>query len=243
MTDVKSSLINHDYLNSIESSGYVLTNGTSRVISTDNTLSNYDLYRSYETNVKENNKVDNLFGNGMFDIPKVSVSLKLSITGNIGIKTQSGKYRYYKNGKVYDITNMSFDIPESLSKMCFVVPSTKLKDGDLVYIKDSFYHYDGSKGSFISLETGCSKIVHPVVNEMFDKEIYYKLVMPFKRINGKKSFSKIMMMSSMLGNSNGDGNAMAYLLMSQMMGDSDDLFESFENLEFDIDEEVASENN
>lgn len=192
--------------------------------------------------------------------PKILGSFRMSLSGQLGfgvVDSSTGQkvWRYYKDGKFIDITDMSFPIPAAMNSWCFFVPCTSLKDGDILYMNNELCACEIQNGTtrFISYATGESKDIKPIVMEWFKKPFYTKLINLLDRNNsGKSNMTKMLLMTSMMGgtnnpltgpagpNSNGAGGMMQALMMMKMMGndslDFDGLLDGM--LDFDVDDKI-----
>ena len=169
---------------------------------------------------------------------------RLGINGDIAVQTANG-YKTYdvETGKLVNCANFCFDIG---TDMFFVIPTNKVEKGDIVLvngrprcvreIKDKnsieVFNYDDN-----SIET----IVPERHVFMGSTYFYGKIVSMFGKTNflkGKKGTNKmmqLMMMSQMMGSSNNMfSNMMPFMLMNGNMGN---MFEGMFDFGFDDEED------
>lgn len=185
--------------------------------------------------------------------PKILGTFRMSLSGQVGIEvvdssTGQKAWRYYKDGKFIDITDMSFPLPAMMNSFYFFVPCITLKDGDILYMNNELYACEIQNGvtKFISYVTGESKDIKPIVMEWFKKPCYTKLINLFdKKKGGRSGMAKMLLMTSMMSGSNtsnspnGTGGMMQSLMMMKMMGEDSLDFEGLLDgiSDFDIDDE------
>ena len=184
----------------------------------------------------------NLF-NGMFG--KVAPGMcRVSMSGNIAIKTSSGYKSYDVNsGKLTNCDSFAFDIGED---MFFIVPTNKVEKGDIIIASGRpRCVIDVTKNEIkaFSYEDGTIETIVPERHIFMGKQYFYgKIISMFgnmmsKKNGGMNNVFKYMMMSEMLKGNNGNGNMMPMMFMMNGGNMFNDMFD-FDN---DEDEEETEE--
>lgn len=185
--------------------------------------------------------MNNLF-NGMFG--KVAPGMcRVSMDGNIAIKTSSG-YKTYnvKSGTLTNCDNFAFDIGED---WFFIIPTNKVDTGDIILaggkprcvieVKPNeikaFCYEDGTIGTIV-----------PEHHVFMGKQYFYgKIVSIIGNMVGEKNgmgnIMKYMMLSEMMkGNSNNNAMTSVMPMMLMMNGGMGDMFNGLFNFDDDEDE-------
>ena len=176
---------------------------------------------------------------------------RLGINGQIAVKTNSG-YKTYdvEKNRLTNVGQFAFDVGADLF---FVVPTTKVKPGDILLIdgkpKCVISNTDNKTIKVMSYEDSTIQEIlperHMFLGQMF---FYRKIVSMFGNdfLKGEKGFGKIMkimMMREMVGgsglmggNNSGGNSMMQMMMMSQLMGGSENAFADMFNLDFDFED-------
>lgn len=190
----------------------------------------------------------NIF-NGMFG--KVGAGMcRLSINGDIAVKTDNG-YKTYnvKKGRLTNCDNFVFDVGEDLF---FVMPTTKVKPGDIVLVagKPKCVIETNSKTiTVINYEDSTVENMLPERHVFMGNTYYYgKIVSMFgnnfsDKPNGMNKIMSYMMMSELMkgNNSNsmfGSANP-AMLMLLAGNGNMTDMFDGM--FDFDFEEDATEE--
>lgn len=174
---------------------------------------------------KEDYKMTNML-NGMFG--KVQPGMyRLSMNGGIAVRTTNG-YKSYnlKSGRLTNCSSFVFNIGE---EFFFVIPTNKVKAGDIILVSGKPKCVVESKKNMLTVINYEDSTVENILPErhvfMGNTYFYGKIVSMFgsDMMKGKKGTNKIiqyMMMSEMMkgnGTTNG-GSAMSTMLPFMMMG-------------------------
>lgn len=190
----------------------------------------------------------NIF-NGMFG--KVGAGMcRLSINGDIAVKTDNG-YKTYnvKKGRLTNCDNFVFDVGEDLF---FVMPTTKVKPGDIILVagKPKCVIETNSKTiTVINYEDSTVENMLPERHVFMGNTYYYgKIVSMFgnnfsDKPNGMNKIMSYMMMSELMkgNNSNsmfGSANP-AMLMLLAGNGNMTDMFDGM--FDFDFEEDTTEE--
>lgn len=190
----------------------------------------------------------NIF-NGMFG--KVGAGMcRLSINGDIAVKTDNG-YKTYnvKKGRLTNCDNFVFDVGEDLF---FVMPTTKVKPGDIILVagKPKCVIETNSKTiTVINYEDSTVENMLPERHVFMGNTYYYgKIVSMFgnnfsDKPNGINKIMSYMMMSELMkgNNSNsmfGSANP-AMLMLLAGNGNMTDMFDGM--FDFDFEEDATEE--
>ena len=151
---------------------------------------------------------------------------RLTMNGLIGIKTPSG-YKAY-NPKTKNLVNCAMFVVDIADDMFMVMPTTKLKEGDITLINNKpVYVLDASNPERIealAYEDSTIKTIVPERHLLMGKKFYGKIVSMLGNMTGglgggniwSKMF-KLKMMSNMFG-SNASSSASNNFMMMAMMG-------------------------
>ena len=201
------------------------------------------------------------FMNGMFG--KIEAGkCRLSVNGGIAIQTSTG-YKSYnvKTGRLTNCSNFVFDIGDD---MFFVIPTTKVKIGDIILVAGKpkcVIEVEKSSIKVINYEDSTIDIIVPERHVFMGSTYFYgKIVSIFGNnlFNGKKGTNKIMQMMLMkemfngkgsgFGDANNFGGMLPLMMMSgggfgemfsSMFDDEDDT--EFELPELDEDDDQEDE--
>ena len=195
-----------------------------------------------------NNNINGMF-NGMFG--RIGEGMcRLSLNGNLAIKTSSG-YKTYdvETGRLTNVNQFCFDIGQ---EMFFVMPTTTAKRGDILLVDGKpKCVIENKKNDTIRVMDYESSAIQEIVPErhIFMGQVYFyrKIVSMFgsgnflKGTKGLNKMFKLMMMKEMFnGNSGNSGNNfMNMFFMSQMFNNSD----FSEMFDIDFDEALDAEEN
>lgn len=190
----------------------------------------------------------NIF-NGMFG--KVGAGMcRLSINGEIAVKTDNG-YKTYnvKKGRLTNCDNFVFDVGEDLF---FVMPTTKVKPGDIILVAGKPKCVIETNSKTITVINYEDSTVENMLSErhVFMGNTYYygKIVSMFgnnfsDKPNGMNKIMSYMMMSELMkgNNSNsmfGSANP-AMLMLLAGNGNMTDMFDGM--FDFDFEEDATEE--
>ena len=190
----------------------------------------------------------NIF-NGMFG--KVGAGMcRLSINGDIAVKTDNG-YKTYnvKKGRLTNCDNFVFDVGEDLF---FVMPTTKVKPGDIILVAGKpkcVIETNNKTITVINYEDSTVENMLPERHVFMGNTYYYgKIVSMFgnnfsDKPNGMNKIMSYMMMSELMkgNNSNsmfGSANP-AMLMLLAGNGNMTDMFDGM--FDFDFEEDTTEE--
>ena len=190
----------------------------------------------------------NIF-NGMFG--KVGAGMcRLSINGDIAVKTDNG-YKTYnvKKGRLTNCDNFVFDVGEDLF---FVMPTTKVKPGDIILVAGKpkcVIETNNKTITVINYEDSTVENMLPERHVFMGNTYYYgKIVSMFgnnfsDKPNGMNKIMSYMMMSELMkgNNSNsmfGSANP-AMLMLLAGNGNMTDMFAGM--FDFDFEEDATEE--
>lgn len=173
---------------------------------------------------------------------------KLTMNGNIAIQV-GGAYKTYNvaKGTLTNVTNFCFDPGFD---MFFVMPTNKVKEGDIVLIDGKpkcVIETDKKTITVIDYESAEIKKIVPERHVFMGNTIFYAKIVnmfgnSFKGGKGMNGMLKMMMASKLMaGNTNSSdggmfGNMGQLLAMNMMMGGGNDMFGNmFSELELDSD--------
>ena len=168
------------------------------------------------------NFLDKMFG-------KISSDCcKLSINGDIAIKTSSG-YKTYniKTGKLTNCSNFVFNMGDM--DCFFLIPTIKVQKGDIIIANGQpkcVISVDESNNNLqaINYETSVIETIIPERHVFMGNTYFYgKIVSMFGNIkkNGSKNIMKYMMMSEMMKSMSGNSNSNSMWPMFMMMNNED----------------------
>jgi hypothetical protein len=174
---------------------------------------------------------------------------RMTPNGKIAIKTKNG-YKTFnvKTGRLTNCANFVFDIGE---EFFFVMPTNKLKVGDIILVNGTprcVIKVEENEITAFNYENSTKEFVVPEHHIFFGKSYMYgKIVSPMGNFMKGNNMMKYMMMSEMMkgwnngNNSHNNGgmfggmmnNPMGLMMMSSMFG-GDDIFEGM----FDFEDEM-----
>lgn len=192
--------------------------------------------------------------NNMFNFDKMMGTIKdgmfrISMNGDIAVRTKKG-YKTF-NSKTKKLVNCSDFIFDVGDEWFFIVPTKKVKEGDIILVNDEPKCVI-STGELISVLNFESSTVEQIVPErhLFMGNIYFysKVVSMFgntkkdgKSKNPIKKIAKWKMMSQMFKGDNNNNSDISKLMMYNMLMSGEDSFsEMFEGL-FDFDDDEGDE--
>lgn len=181
---------------------------------------------------------------------------KLTVKGAIAIQTPNG-YKTYnvKTGRLTNCDNFVLDVGDNFF---FVVPTTKVKKGDIILINGKPKCVTEVKNNAVEVINYENSTIETVALErhMFMGETYFygKIVSMFGKnlLNGKKGTNKIfqiLMLQEMFGNKNNgnmfngnSSNSMSNMLPFLMMGNNgfSDMFEGMFDSDDDEDDNLLA---
>ena len=191
---------------------------------------------------------DNMFNGVMGKIK--SGCCRLGMNGRIAIKTSDG-YKTY-DPKTGNVTNCSNFVLDACDDFFMVVPTRKLKPGDIVLINGKPMYILEVKAKnrveAMNYEDSTIQTVIPERHVLMGRRFYGKIVSLIGNGFGAgkggffKNMLKLKMMSSMLGGGNNDvnGNGLA-MMMLMGNGSMDGLFDGFANDDDEGDDEDDSD--
>ena len=192
----------------------------------------------------------NTMFNGM--LGKIAPGMcRLSMNGGIAVKTSNG-YKTYnvKTNKLTNCSNFVFDIGQ---EFFFVIPTNKVKAGDIILVSGKprcVVSADKNTITVINYEDSTIDQILPERHVFMGNTYFYgKIVSMFGNdlLKGKKGMNKMMsymMMSEMMKGNNGSNNGMASVLPFMMMsgGGMSDMFEGmFDSVDEDDEDEMEEE--
>ena len=193
--------------------------------------------------------MNNMF-NGMFG--KIAPGMcRLSMSGGIAVKTTNG-YKTY-NVKTNKLTNCSNFVFNTGEEFFFVIPTNKVKAGDIILVAGKPKCVVSTDKNIITVINYEDSTVDQILPErhvfMGNTYFYGKIVSMFGSdiLSDKKGMNKMMsymMMSEMMKGNNGSNNGIASVLPFMMMngGGMTDMFDGmFDSLDEDDEDEMEEE--
>lgn len=205
----------------------------------------------------------NLFNgalSGMFG-PVEAGKLRLTMNGGVAVHCSDGSYKTYnvEKGTLTNVSNFCFNVG---GEMFFVIPTSKVTEGDIILIGGKPKCVIGTNKKNITVIDYESSEVKTIVPErhifMGSAYFYGKIVSMFGNVlkgsKGAGKMMKLMMMSQMMGgglNGNGSNTGMGgfgqMMAMSMFMGEGkNNPFEGVFDFDFDgedvEDSELAEDN-
>ena len=171
---------------------------------------------------------------------------RLGLNGELAVKTSSG-YKTYnvKTGRLTNVTQFCFDVG---SEMFFVVPTTKVRKGDILLIDGHPKCVIEDTGKTIKVMDYENSALQEIVPErhVFLGQTYFyrKIVSMFgsgnflKGAKGMNKVFKLMMMREMFkggfgGSNGGMSNILPFMFMGNMFGNGNNDFGEMFDLDFD----------
>lgn len=166
---------------------------------------------------------------------------RLSYNGSIAVRTSSGKYKTY-NLKTGNLTNCDRFVLDACDDLFMVVPTRKLKAGDIVIFNGKpkcIIEVDGKTVKAVNYDDSTIDTILPERHVLMGKQFYGKIVSIMGTGFGKtkggffKNMLKFKMMSAMMGGKSGgmgdmfgsaDGSSMLPMMMLMGNGNMDGLF-------------------
>ena len=192
----------------------------------------------------------NNFMNGMFG--KIGSGMcKLSMSGNIAVKTSNG-YKSYnvKSGKLTNCGNFVF--PGVDENFFFVIPTNKVAKGDIILVNGKpkcVIEADKTKITVINYEDSTVETILPERHVFMGNTYFYGKIVSmfgndmFKSKKGTNNIFKYMMLSQMMNGNDGTNGSMTFGNMSamlpfMMMGGGNGMSEMFDGMfDFDMSDE------
>lgn len=175
---------------------------------------------------------------------------RLTMNGNIAVKCANG-YKSYnvKKGTLTNVTNFCFNVGD---EMFFVIPTNKVKVGDIILVSGKPKCVTEANKKIITVIDYENSEVRQVVPErhvfMGSTYFYGKIVSmfgnSFKKGKGLGNVMKMMMFSQMMGGSsnNANNNGMGQMMaMSMFMGGDNNPFDGMFDFNLDTDENDEEE--
>ena len=142
--------------------------------------------------------------------------IKLTMNG-LGIQGKDGTIKTYKNGKIIDVTQFSFQ-GDSTSSFVFLMPARKVKTGDLIVNNGSFVFVvsdDGNMITAVDFENNSQRTIirqqHALIPFSFVTKVYSPLS------GGGKMSNMLMLPLMMMNNNNSNGGMMNNMMQMMMM--------------------------
>ena len=204
----------------------------------------------------ETNMMDSMFNNSNL-FGKIAPGMcRLSMNGNIAVKTSTG-YKSYnvKTGRLVNCNQFVFNIGE---EFFFVIPTNKVQKGDIILVNNKpkcVMKNDKETITVINYEDSTVDTIIPERHVFMGNTYFYgKIVSMFGNIsgsgkNGLNKMMKFMMMSEMMKSMNGNqssNSGMSSLLPFMLMGGNmenmfDGVFDFSDNDETDEIDEANDE--
>lgn len=170
---------------------------------------------------------------------------RISVDGKIAVKTSSG-YKTYNVDKNRLVNCNNFVLPMG-SDFFFVVPTNKVKKGDIIIVDTKPRCVIKREGDMITVMNFETSVVETIVPErhMFMGNMYFysKIVSMFgdnfTKGKGMSKMYKYMLMSSMMKDG-GNGNGMNAMLPMMMLGGGD-AFSGIFDFDFEDEDEIEDE--
>ena len=201
----------------------------------------------------EHTMFDSMFSNSNL-FGKIAPGMcRLTMNGNIAVKTSSG-YKSYnvKTGRLVNCEQFVFNIGE---EFFFVIPTNKVQKGDIILVNKKPRCVIETNKNTITVINYENSTVDTIIPErhVFMGNVYFygKIVSMFGNIagsgkNGINKMMKFMMMSEMMkgmnGNNSSNSNMSSILPFMLMNGNMENMFEGmFDFSEDDTDESSEDE--
>ena len=200
---------------------------------------------------------ENLLNNSIFG--KVAPGMcRLTVNGQVAVRTSDGNYKSYdvETGRLTNQSKFVFDIGEDFF---FVIPTNKVKKGDIILVNgkpNCVISADKNKIEAVNFENGTLDTIIPERHVFMGNTYFYGKIVSlfgskFKSKSGSNNMFKTMLqmqfMQSMMGlkstdaNSSNGGMMQTMMMMSMMNGGGmGDLFGDM--FDFDDDEEENDKN-
>lgn len=197
----------------------------SSVTPVEDKLLNKNTSETVNNEEKENNKMNtnnnmvvnntqtplNNFIDSNADLSKI----KLTMNG-LGIQGKDGTIKTYKNGKIIDVTQFSFQ-GDSTNSFVFLLPAKKVKAGDLIVNNGTFVFVvsdDGNMITAVDFENNSQRTIIRQQHALIPFSFVTKVYSPF---SGSGKMSNMLMLPLMMMNSNNSGGGMMNNMMQMMM--------------------------
>ncbi len=184
---------------------------------------------------------ENVLNNSIFG--KIAPGMcRLTVNGQVAVRTSDGNYKSYdvETGRLTNQSNFVFDIGEDFF---FVIPTNKVKKGDIILVKgrpNCVVSVDKNEIKAVNFENGTLDTIIPERHVFMGNTYFYGKIVSlfgskFKSKSGSnnifKSMIQMQFMQSMMGSKNNDTNSsnggmMQTMMMMSMMngGGMGDLF-------------------
>jgi hypothetical protein len=175
---------------------------------------------------------------------------KLSMNGNIAIKTSNG-YKTYnvKTGKLTNCSNFAFTFDGM--DMFFMIPTNHVKKGDIIFangLPKCVIEVNKDKSiKVLDYENSRLEDIIPERHILMDKTYFYgKIISIFgdnlKSVTASNNIMKFMMLSSMMGGKGSTTDFNSMLPMMMFMGGENNLFSGlFDSIDLSGDEDTVDD--
>lgn len=179
--------------------------------------------------------------NGLFG--KIAPGMcRLTVNGNIAVKCTNG-YKSYNVSKnaLTNVTNFCFNVGD---EMFFVIPTNKVKIGDIILVQGKpkcVIEADKKVIKVIDYENSEIREVVPERHVFMGSTYFYGKIVSmfgnsFEKGKGLGNIMKMMMFSQMMGGNNtGTNNLGQMMAMSMFMGNGNNPFEGMFDFNLDMD--------
>ena len=149
--------------------------------------------------------------------------IKLTMNG-LGIQSKDGTIKTYKNGKIIDVTQFSFQ-GDSTNSFVFLLPAKKVKTGDLIVNNGSFVFVvsdDGNMITAVDFDNNSQRTIIRQQHALIPFSFVTKVYSPFLNGGNMSNMLPFMMMNNNNGNGGGMNNMMQMMMMSKMFKNMND---------------------
>lgn len=172
---------------------------------------------------------------------------RITMNGEIAVRCSGGEYKSYnvKKGRLTNVTNFCFNVGD---EMFFVLPTSKVKVGDIILVGGKpkcVIEADKKTIKVIDYENSEVREVVPERHVFMGSTYFYGKIVSmfgnsFKKGKGLGNMMKMMMMSQLMGGGNANSGGLGQMMaMSMFMGNGkmENPFEGMFDFDFNIDDE------
>jgi hypothetical protein len=171
------------------------------------------IYEKGENKVNMDNSNNNMFSSFIDNNVDLS-KIKLTING-LGVESDDGTIKIYKKGKIIDVTQFTLQ-NSSISSMIFLMPTKKVKAGDLIVNNGTFVFVvndDGGSIKVIDFNNNSERTIVRQQHLLIPFSFVTKVYSPFTGSSIMNNMLPMMMMNNSNGNNGGMMNNMLPMMM------------------------------
>jgi hypothetical protein len=175
------------------------------------------IYEKGENKVNMDNSNNNMFSSFIDNNVDLS-KIKLTING-LGVESDDGTIKIYKKGKIIDVTQFTLQ-NSSISSMIFLMPTKKVKAGDLIVNNGTFVFVvndDGGSIKVIDFNNNSERTIVRQQHLLIPFSFVTKVYSPFTGSSIMNNMLPMMMMNNSNGNNGGMMNNMLPMMMMSKM--------------------------